>query len=151
MQASITLNSEKQTEDLARTLRPMLGVGDIVFLEGDLGAGKTAFARALIQDFMRDSGLVEEVPSPSFTLVQTYEFDPFDIWHVDLYRLESADIYELGLETAFETAISLIEWPDRLGGTIEPNLRIELEIGNAGQRLATIHWQEQRFKAIFQK
>ena len=115
MQAQLTLRSESDTETLAQSLSKVLGAGDVIFLEGDLGAGKTFFARALIQTLMGIEGNVEDVPSPSFTLVQSYEFQNFDVWHVDLYRLQTADLYELGLDDARLTSLLLIEWPDRLG------------------------------------
>ncbi|GFE64775.1 hypothetical protein KIN_18490 [Litoreibacter roseus] len=81
-----------------------------------MGAGKTFFARAFIQHLMTQTGLVEDVPSPTFTLVQTYDVADQEIWHADLYRLTGPEaLFELGLEEAFDTAICLIEWPDRLG------------------------------------
>ena len=103
---------------LARALAPQLRPGDVLALEGDLGAGKTAFARALINALPHPDGSYaeEEVPSPTFTLVQTYDRRPGEIWHVDLYRIERpGDALELGLEEAFTEAVCLIEWPERLG------------------------------------
>jgi len=109
-----SLPDEDATGALAAAIAPRLRVGDALLLEGEIGAGKSAFARALIRARL---GRMEEVPSPTFTLVQTYETDAGDIWHCDLYRLTHPDeALELGLEEAFETAICLIEWPDRLGG-----------------------------------
>ncbi len=108
---TIKLPSETDTAALAQRIAPMLRAGDVLLLEGDIGAGKTAFSRALIRARL---GYDEDVPSPTFTLVQTYE-DEVDIWHCDLYRLTHPDeAVELGLEEAFEEAICLIEWPDRL-------------------------------------
>ena len=107
------------TADLAAVLGVQLERGNVVLLSGPVGAGKTAFARALIQSLLAREGLMEEVPSPSFTLVQVYETQDFDIWHVDLYRLTAgADLRELGLEDAFEDALCLIEWPERLGDLV---------------------------------
>lgn len=107
----ILLPSETDTDTLAQRIAPILRAGDVLLLEGDIGAGKTAFSRALIRARL---GYAEDVPSPTFTLVQTYE-DDVDIWHCDLYRLTHPDeAIELGLDEAFETAICLIEWPDRL-------------------------------------
>jgi tRNA threonylcarbamoyladenosine biosynthesis protein TsaE len=97
---------------LGRALRP----GDAVLLEGPLGAGKSALARAAIRARLADAGRDEEAPSPTYTLVQTYEAPRGDIWHADLYRLSNPDeALELGLAEAFADAICLIEWPDRLG------------------------------------
>jgi tRNA threonylcarbamoyladenosine biosynthesis protein TsaE len=114
----ITLASEEQTAMLARRIAAVLGPGDTLLLAGEIGAGKSAFARALIQARL---GRAEDVPSPTFTLVQTYEHPDADIWHCDLYRLSQPDeVLELGLDTAFETAICLVEWPDRLGPLAPP-------------------------------
>lgn len=97
----------------ARGLAPQLRGGDVLLLEGPIGAGKTHFARALIQSLLMRP---EDVPSPTFTLVQTYETANFEIWHADLYRLSHPDeALELGLAEAFETALCLVEWPEKLG------------------------------------
>lgn len=107
------LPDEQATFDLGARFADVLVPGDVILLEGDIGAGKSAFSRAIIQT---KAGAQIDVPSPTFTLVQTYEFADAEIWHADLYRLTSPDeAIELGLEDAFETAICLIEWPDRLG------------------------------------
>lgn len=110
------LPDEGATAALARALRPQLRPGDVIALAGPIGAGKTAFARALIQDALAADGRREDVPSPSFTLVQTYVSAQGEIWHADLYRLTGPrDVDELGLAEAFDRAICLVEWPDRLG------------------------------------
>jgi len=122
-----TIHDEEEMEDLAASLSPRLKAGDVVTLSGDLGAGKTAFARALINVMSEEP---EEVPSPTFTLVQVYETDAgTDIWHFDLYRLpeEEMDILELGWEEARRFGISLVEWPDRLGSLL-PADRLEISI-----------------------
>ncbi|MCT8331260.1 tRNA (adenosine(37)-N6)-threonylcarbamoyltransferase complex ATPase subunit type 1 TsaE [Albidovulum sediminis] len=112
----IHLASTEATDALAQRLAPLLVQGDILLLEGDIGAGKTHFARALIQARLAAAGRSEDVPSPTFTLVQTYEADDTEIWHADLYRLTGPEeVWELGLDDAFRTAICLVEWPDRLG------------------------------------
>jgi tRNA threonylcarbamoyladenosine biosynthesis protein TsaE len=112
----LALPSLAETEALARRVGRLLRAGDAVLLSGPLGAGKSAFARALIRDMVGDPAL--EVPSPSFTLVQSYETPRGLVHHYDLWRLdpdpESRALGELGIEDAFRD-IALIEWPDRLG------------------------------------
>ncbi|MCL4155780.1 UNVERIFIED_CONTAM: hypothetical protein GTU68_043316 [Idotea baltica] len=106
----------EETAALARALASIATPGLCVLLEGPVGAGKSFFARSAIQALMAQIGGIEDVPSPTFTLVQTYELGPLDVWHADLYRLTTPDeLIELGLELAFDTALCLIEWPDRLG------------------------------------
>jgi tRNA threonylcarbamoyladenosine biosynthesis protein TsaE len=112
----VVLEGLSQTESQALALAPLLHPGDTLCVDGALGVGKTAFARALIQSWMGDSSL--GVPSPTFNLVLTYEAPQgVVLWHVDLYRLGEADsrLTELGLEEAFHQAIVLVEWPQRLG------------------------------------
>ena len=121
------INLQKMTE-LAETLSPHLGAGDVMLLNGDLGAGKSTFARAIIQSYMGDV----KVPSPTFTLVQSYPCKNFEIWHMDLYRLESEDeILELGAEEAFSNNLCLIEWGKNAKGFIPPTA-INLNIENGG-------------------
>ena len=107
------LNSPEETSQFAVALGAQLRPGDVILLEGGIGAGKTHFARSLIQSLLAEP---EDVPSPTFTLVQVYDGLEAEIWHADLYRLtDPNEAIELGLEDAFETAICLVEWPDRLG------------------------------------
>ncbi len=113
MQHRFTLPDAGATTALAAGFGGHLRPGDCLLLSGPVGAGKTHFARALIQSLQETP---EDVPSPTFTLVQTYDTPRGEIWHSDLYRLCHIDeLVELGLEVAFETAITLVEWPDRLG------------------------------------
>ncbi|MCY1126630.1 tRNA (adenosine(37)-N6)-threonylcarbamoyltransferase complex ATPase subunit type 1 TsaE [Frigidibacter sp. RF13] len=113
---SLALPSPEATAALAARIAPLLGPGQVMLLEGEIGAGKTHFARALIQTLLAAEGRREDVPSPTFTLVQVYETARGEIWHADLYRLtDPSEVIELGLTEAFETAICLVEWPDRLG------------------------------------
>jgi tRNA threonylcarbamoyladenosine biosynthesis protein TsaE len=115
------------TAGLAKALAARAVLRDVVALWGDLGSGKTTFARAFIQ--ARPGGeSVTEVPSPTFTLVQVYELPGAPVWHFDLYRLTTAeDAWELGIEEALSTGISLIEWPDRLGSLL-PAERLDVEL-----------------------
>lgn len=118
----------QDTEQIARQLGEILRLGDVILLRGDLGAGKSTFARALIQSLC---GEETEVPSPTFTLVQLYETPVFPLWHFDLYRLNtSEELEELGLQEAFSRGVSLIEWPERLGPYRPPScLEILFEYG----------------------
>lgn len=128
------LSDETATAAFASRIAPLLSAGDTLLLEGDIGAGKSAFARALIRARL---GRMEDVPSPTFTLVQTYEAPDGDIWHCDLYRLTHPDeALELGLEEAFETAICLIEWPDRLGDAVPSDaLHLAFAAGEDGHEI----------------
>ena len=101
----------------------------LIFLHGDLGVGKTAFARGFIR---ARCGQATHVPSPSFALVQPYEA-ALPIWHADLYRLtDPSELEELGLTEAFEEAICLIEWPDRLG-SLRPATSLTLRLDLTAQ------------------
>ncbi len=111
---SILTNSTQQTASLAERIGEILSSGDVLLLQGDIGAGKSFFARSVIQSLQDNP---EDVPSPTFTLVQTYETRAGEVWHADLYRLsDPSEAEELGLTEAFDDAICLIEWPDRLAG-----------------------------------
>ena len=127
------------TERIARRSAPHAASGDVIGLRGPLGSGKTAFARAFIR--ARLGRPKEEVPSPTFTLVQLYEHAAGVIWHFDLYRLDGPeDAYELGIEDAFSNAISLIEWPEKLGAMMPADwLEVHLAPGEDDEtRLITI-------------
>lgn len=115
-------------EAIARSLRP----GDAVCLWGELGTGKSTLARALIRSLTSPE---EDVPSPTFTLVQAYE-GPFPIAHFDLYRLKTAEeAFELGIDEALDEGVALIEWPERLSGRLPQNrLDIEIEMDGDGRR-----------------
>lgn len=110
---SFICRNEQATVELAQALAARAVAGDVFALYGTLGMGKSVFARAFIQ---RLTG-AEEVPSPTFTLVQTYEAPEFEIYHYDLYRLKSPDeIFELDIEEAMYQGVCLIEWPEKMGG-----------------------------------
>lgn len=138
----IRLPDESATAALARRLAPLARRGDVIALFGDLGSGKTSFARAFINALARPGGAAagEEVPSPTFTLVQVYERDPAPVWHFDLYRLSRAEeVHELGFEEALAEGIALIEWPERLGDLLPPHrLAIRFAFADAAARHATL-------------
>jgi len=120
----VDLPDEAATAAFAARISILAATGDIIALKGDLGAGKTSFARA----FIRARGGIEEVPSPTFTLVQVYELGAAAIWHFDLYRINvPEEAWELGIEDAFVEGISLIEWPEHLGPLL-PRRRLEIEL-----------------------
>jgi tRNA threonylcarbamoyladenosine biosynthesis protein TsaE len=143
----LDLPDEAATAGLARRLARLARRGDVIALDGALGAGKTSFARAFIRA-LGDGA--EEVPSPTFTLVEIYAFaGKPPVWHFDLYRLSlPEEAYELGIEDALAEGISLIEWPERLGPLLPPDaLRLSLEPGpNPGARRARLRggaaWSE---------
>ena len=125
MKKTLISNGPLETKALALRIRENLQNGDIVLLKGEIGAGKSHFARSLIQAAMDK---VEDVPSPTFTLVQTYDTLVGSIWHADLYRLsDQSEVFELGLIDAFGNDIVLIEWPDRLGH-LEPKDALTIEL-----------------------
>ncbi len=131
----ILLPTETRTAALAARLAPVLRAGDSLLLSGPIGAGKSFFARALIR--ARLGNPAEEVPSPTFTLVQSYDAGDTEIWHCDLYRLaDPFEAVELGLDEAMADAICLIEWPDRLGGAVpDTALSLEFEATPTGHRV----------------
>lgn len=118
------------TAQFAQAMATVIAPGDCFLLEGNIGAGKTFFARCLIQSLLCTP---EDVPSPTFTLVQTYDTQKGPVHHTDLYRLSSSDeLIELGLLDALETDICLIEWPDRLGGDA-PKTALTLSFSRGSQ------------------
>src|SRR5208282_1886122 len=117
---TVTLSNEQATVRFATDIACALEEGDLVTLSGDLGAGKTTFARALIRYLAGDAMI--EVPSPTFTLIQTYELPRFPLVHADLYRLAgAAELGELGFDDLPEDAVVLLEWPDRAAGFLPPD------------------------------
>jgi len=143
----IIVQGEAGTARLAALLATLAAPGDIIALFGDLGVGKTAFARAFINALTDHA---EEVSSPTFTLVQMYDTQRGPIYHFDMYRLEKpGDALELGVEDAFAEGICLIEWPDFLGPWL-PHSRLDITLGDGDGknvriieiRGCTPHWNE---------
>ncbi len=135
--ASIFLPDEDAAARLGAGLAAGLQTGDVICLEGPLGAGKTTCARGLIKAYCGAS----DVPSPTFTLVETYQNADAALWHFDLYRLEHPrDVFELGFEDALADGICLIEWPDRIEGLLPPDpLRLVFHIPQEGGRKVDIN------------
>lgn len=128
--STFTSNSEDQTADLAQEFAKTLRRGDVVCLYGEMGAGKTAFSRALIRAYLNYEA---EVPSPTFTLVQLYEQNDTPIWHFDLYRLEDPEeVFELGWEEALASGVTIVEWPSKLGALM-PHSRFDIFITIKGE------------------
>ncbi len=143
---TISLNGQDETELFAKSIAPSLGPGDVLLLEGQIGAGKTHFCRALIQSLL---DFPEDVPSPTFTLVQIYDTDISEVWHADLYRLSHVDeVEELGLFSAFDDSICLVEWPDKLEN-LTPSHALKLSFSlvpeNENAREITLIWSDRKW------
>lgn len=137
---TLSIANEAELIALGAALIPQLSAGQTVCLSGGLGAGKTTLVRGMIQSVLGNI----DVPSPTYTLVQTYDFPEYELWHCDMYRLERPeDGYELGLMDAFEEALCLIEWPDKLGNLIPENvLRIEIAFEGEGRKVTLLGFEE---------
>jgi|SRR6056297_965661 len=147
----IDLESAAATCAFAHTIGGHLRPGDTILLGGEIGAGKTHFCRCLIQSLLDPP---EDVPSPTFTLVQTYDSPKGEIWHADLYRLsDTSELVELGLSDAFSEAICLVEWPDRLGSLAPANaLSIEFVTGETTEaRTAHISWSADKWNDLIDR
>lgn len=122
---SLVLPTADDTDQLGRVLARFAAPGDCILLRGQIGAGKSALARAFIRARL---GEETEVPSPTFTLVQTYDDTDVEIWHADLYRLsDTQEAVELGLTDAFDNHICLIEWPELLE-EMSPKTALDIHI-----------------------
>ena len=139
-------NSEEETAYVAAKLAQMTKRGDIWALSGTLGMGKSVFARA----FIKALSDAEEVPSPTFTLVQTYRTPMFDIYHYDLYRLkEASEIFELGVEEAFYEGVSLVEWPEKMGAFAPRNMwHIDIEADGEKRKITVSTDDEQKIERL---
>ena len=130
--AQLDLPDEAATARLGASLASALRPGEALCLTGPLGAGKSTLARALVRTLTHPD---EDVPSPTFTLVQFYETAAFPLAHFDLYRLTGADeAFEIGLDEALDEGAALIEWPQRLEGRLPPDrLDIEISLEDGGE------------------
>ena len=130
---TVTLPNEEATRRFMTDIATALEPGDLITLSGDLGAGKTTFARALIRHLAGDETI--DVPSPTFTLMQTYELPRFTVVHADLYRLSgAAELAELGFDDLPDGAVVLMEWPDRAAGFLPPDrLDVTFTLGAAAR------------------
>ena len=130
------VTSESDTAAVAAELAPLLKKGDVVLLKGTLGAGKTTFVRALIHHLL---GNKIDVPSPTFTLLQTYTTPQFEIFHFDFYRLKTPEeAYEIGFEEALTEGVSLIEWPSKIASLVpKKHKSITFQLLENGDRLIT--------------
>src|SRR5271169_5042685 len=125
---SVALANETATANLMADLALLIGPGDVITLSGDLGAGKTAAARALIRYLASDDSI--EVPSPTFTLAQNYDLPAFPLVHADLYRInDSMELEEIGLSPLPVGAVALIEWPERAAAALPPD-RIDIALNH---------------------
>lgn len=143
-----TTDNPDQTAELAKAMAQALGPGDVILLDGPVGAGKTHFARAVILALLATP---EDVPSPTYTLVQSYHGRTGEIWHADLYRISDlAEIEELGLLQAFDEAICLIEWPDRLDDLAPDSaLHMLFETGpSADARTIRLTWSDPKWTKL---
>src|SRR6476619_5442838 len=125
---SLALPNETATARLMADLALLVGAGDVITLSGDLGAGKTAAARAMIRYLAGDDTL--EVPSPTFTLAQSYDLPSFPLIHADLYRIvDASELEEIGLSPLPEATVALIEWPERAPDAL-PEDRIDIALSH---------------------
>lgn len=129
------LEDEAATEAAGAQIARLLRAGDIITLSGPLAAGKTTLVRGLIAAL----GHGDEVPSPSFSIVQPYEHLDLPVWHVDLYRVEArSELEELGLDDILVDGVLIVEWPEQAGGDRWPNaLALSLEAQTDGSRALT--------------
>jgi len=143
---TLYLANEDDTRKLGQDLAGYLRKGDCVALRGQIGAGKSALARSIIRYF---AGADTDVPSPTFTLIQTYDTDLAELWHADLYRLaDASEAFELGLIDAMEEQICLLEWPEILGDLL-PQSSLEVYLSPKGDgRAATIEGDQDWLKRL---
>ena len=139
----IKINNLEQTKLLAEKIAKLVEIGDVIELDGDLGVGKTTFARYFINSLLKEK---EDILSPTFNIVHPYTTDKFTIWHFDLYRIEKIDeLEEIGIYDAFDEGVSLIEWPEIISSIVPENRLLVNFIHNGNERTVNIkgigNWQ----------
>lgn len=149
----IRIDNLEQTKALAEKISELTENGDVVELNGDLGSGKTTFAKFFINNLLPKK---EEVLSPTFNLVHQYEANNFVIWHFDLYRLENErEAEEIGIYDAFEEGVSLIEWSEIISGIVPENRLLIIFASNNSCREVTIkpfgNWENKLKESNFNK
>lgn len=146
MQAIFISENESQTSQIAAELSEITRAGDVWALHGTLGMGKSVFARAFIKNLTS----ADEVPSPTFTLVQAYSATDFEIYHYDLYRLEKPeDIFELGVEETFYEGVCLIEWPEKMGSLAPRNMwNVLIEQDEKGRKITVTTEDEHKIQRL---
>ena len=145
-------DSETTTQKFAKKLSSLAKRGDVFALYGTLGVGKSVFAREFIKTLTGET----EVPSPTFTIVQTYDAQDFEIYHFDMYRLKSPEeVFELNFEEAVGEGVCLIEWPEKIGGYIPSKaIKIYIEHTQNGRKISiefATQEQEDRFLSVWEK
>ena len=128
----IDISLEVDTAELAKKFSQILKRGDVVFLYGEIGVGKTTFIRHLINNFQKKNNLkITEVTSPTFNLVNEYDVRNFIIQHYDLFRLKSSqEIDNIGLFENYEKILTLVEWPEKIDKIIKNKISLFFEYGN---------------------
>jgi len=141
---TVQFHSPDQTTIFAARLANNLASEDLILLNGEVGAGKSVFCRALIQSVLQYE---EDIPSPTFTLVQQYDTKIGELWHADLYRLNDPnEVIELGLLDAIENAVILIEWPDQITDFIPKSaLNINIIAGSHETRVFHFSWTDEKW------
>lgn len=150
MEKSLKLKTLDQSYLVANLLARHLSAGDAIYLKGPVGAGKTEIARRIIQSLQAAEGVAEDVPSPTFTLVQTYQAGDLEVWHADLYRLSTLDeLHELGLFEAMDNALVLIEWPERMGALLPAGgLTLDIGLDHDDSRTLRLEWSDVKWDSV---
>ncbi|MEM9059412.1 MAG: tRNA (adenosine(37)-N6)-threonylcarbamoyltransferase complex ATPase subunit type 1 TsaE [Pseudomonadota bacterium] len=144
---SMVASSEAETEALGKKIATGLAPGDLVLLDGQLGAGKSVFCRSAVRTLMQTPDL--QVASPSYTVVNVYSAPTFDIWHVDLYRLgDPEELLELGIEDAAQSTVMLVEWGQRWQSPPARRLEIGIAIKEPNARQITFHAHGGDWRAV---